>query len=141
MAISGYARKLCYRKQNEYKNSRLEGPGQLKRAEVITSPKKVVGKPRICKNGFHQNDIRKVPHTSHSAQCFSSGRTSTRSSSESVILFSQQQMHDIESVVTKLAKELQLMKDIVEETSQSKVYPATSLKYSADEVTNKPAAY
>ncbi|KAF2299913.1 hypothetical protein GH714_005946 [Hevea brasiliensis] len=129
-----YARKLCYRKQNKYKNGRLEGPIQIKRAELITSPKKVSRKPKICKNGFHRNDILKVPPPSRAGRCFSTGCTSALSSSESAILFSQQQMHDIESVATKLAKELQLMKDIVEETLQSKVYLATSSKYDAEEI-------
>ncbi|XP_021612274.1 uncharacterized protein LOC110614894 isoform X2 [Manihot esculenta] len=129
-----YARKLCYRKQNENKNGRLEVSSQIKRAEVIISPKKVVRKPKAGNNGFHQNDILKVPHPSCAVQGSSTGRTSVRSSSESAILFSQQQMRDIESVATKLAKELQFMKYIVEETLQSNVYPATSWKYSADEM-------
>ncbi|EEF52551.1 uncharacterized protein LOC8288906 [Ricinus communis] len=127
-----YARKLCYGKQTENKNGRSEGANQIKKAEVSISPKKVVKKPKIDSNGFHQNG--KVPCPSRAVQRFSSGCTSIQTCSESAILFSQQQMRDIESVTTKLAKELQSMRDIVEEKLQSEVYPATSLKYNAEEM-------
>ncbi|KDP38486.1 hypothetical protein JCGZ_04411 [Jatropha curcas] len=129
-----YARKLCYSKKTENRLGRLEEANQIKRAEVIISSKKVVKQAKIGSNGFHQNDTLKLLHPSRAVQHFSTGCSSIRSCSESAILFSQQQMHDFQSVTTKLAKELQSMKDIVEETLQSKQYPAMSLKYSADEV-------
>jgi len=47
---------------------------------------------------------------------------------------SQKQMRDIESITTKLTKEVNSVKDIVQETWQSKVYPAMPLKHRADEV-------
>jgi hypothetical protein len=43
-------------------------------------------------------------------------------------------MRDIESITTKLTKEVNSVKDIVQETWQSKVYPAMPLKHRADEV-------
>ncbi|XP_050233230.1 uncharacterized protein LOC126681720 [Mercurialis annua] len=129
-----YARKLCYSKQIENKIGRPEEGNQIKRAEVIFSPDKVVKKPKIHKNGFHQND--KVPRPSRAAQRFSTGCTSIQSCSESAILFSQQQMLDVTSITSKLARELQSMREIVEETLQSKLYPDKCAKFNAEEMKN-----
>lgn len=127
------ARKLCYGKLIENKTGRLEGSVQIKKAEVINSPKKAVRKPKTDSNDFHHNDNIKVPHASCVVQYNDNGigGNSGRSCPESAILFSQQQLRDIESITAKLTKQLQFMKDIAEETLQ---YPAASLRYSQNEV-------
>lgn len=129
-----YTRKLCYSKQTDNKIGRLEKANQIQRVEVTLSPKKVIGKPKNDKNGFHNKGILKVPRSSRAVPCIATGCTSVQSCSESVISFSLQQMRDIELIATKLTKELKTMKDIVEGTLCTEVYPATSLKYGEDEV-------
>ncbi|KAF9688542.1 hypothetical protein SADUNF_Sadunf02G0207800 [Salix dunnii] len=101
--------------------------------DLTISPERIIRKLKSEKNGFHYKDILKVPHPSPIIPCFGSGSTSVHSCSESAISFSQKQMRDIESITTILTKELNSMKDIVQETWQSKVYPAMPLKYRADE--------
>ncbi|XP_065848113.1 uncharacterized protein [Euphorbia lathyris] len=127
-----YARKVCYGNLMENKNGRLEGGNQIKKAEVITSPKKAVRKPKIDSNGFHRHDNIKAPQVSRGVQRV--GCNSARSCPESAILFTQQQLRDFESMTAKLTKGLQFMKDIAEETLQYKVHPDASLRYKENEI-------
>ncbi|GFP92070.1 hypothetical protein PHJA_001351100 [Phtheirospermum japonicum] len=58
---------------------------------------------------------------------------SIQSCSESVVAFSKQQMHDMESLAVKLMNELKSMKDIVEQKLLFAAYRNVSLKNDADE--------
>ncbi|XP_011007296.1 PREDICTED: uncharacterized protein LOC105113018 [Populus euphratica] len=129
-----YTRKLCYRNLNGNKIDRLGRANQNQRVDLPISPEWITRKPKNDKNGFHHKGILKVPHPSGTVPRFGTGCSSVQSCSESAISFSQKQMRDIESIATKLTKELSSMKDVVQESWHSKVYPATPLKYSADEV-------
>ncbi|KAI3733275.1 hypothetical protein L1987_64495 [Smallanthus sonchifolius] len=64
----------------------------------------------------------------------STGCTSIEGCSESAIAFSQRQMHDIESLASKLMSELNSMRVIVEEKMLYEAYRSTSLKNEAVEV-------
>ncbi|KAG6750239.1 hypothetical protein POTOM_047333 [Populus tomentosa] len=129
-----YTRKLCYRNLNGNKIGRLGRANQNQRVDLTISPERITRKPKNDKNVFHHKGILKVPHPSGNVPRFGTGCSSVQSCSESAISFSQKQMRDIESIATKLTKELNSMKDVVQESWHSKVYPATPLKYSADEV-------
>ncbi|CAK7349280.1 unnamed protein product [Dovyalis caffra] len=129
-----YTRKLCYTNFNENKIGRLGRSNQNQRVDLTISPERIIRKPKNDRNGFHRKGILKVPHPSRTVPRFGTGCSSVQSCSESAISFSQQRMRDIEYITTKLTKELNSMKDIVQETWNSEVYPATPLKYSADEV-------
>lgn len=134
LMIAEYTRKLCYRNLNGNKIGRLGRANQNQRVDLTISPERITRKPKNDKNGFHHKGILKVPHPSGTVPRFGTGCSSVQSCSESAISFSQKQMRDIESIATKLTKELNSMKDVVQESWHSKVYPATPLKYSADEV-------
>ncbi|KAI5600038.1 hypothetical protein BDE02_02G235500 [Populus trichocarpa] len=102
-----YARKLCYRNLNENKIGRLGRAYQNRIFDLTISPERIIRKLKSEEYGFHYKDILK------------------------------KQMRDIESITTKLTKEVNSVKDIVQETWQSKVYPAMPLKHRADEVNSK----
>lgn len=53
------------------------------------------------------------PHLSRAVLSIGTGCISTKNLSQSVISFSQRQMHDIESLATKLTAELSTMKELV----------------------------
>ncbi|KAL9347380.1 hypothetical protein Peur_058746 [Populus x canadensis] len=129
-----YTRKLCYSNLNGNKIGRLGRANQSQRVDLTISPERITRKPKNDKNGFHHKGILKVPQPSGTVPRFGTGCSSVQSCSESAISFSQKQMRDIEFIATKLTKELNSMKDVVQESWHSKVYPATPLKYSADEV-------
>ncbi|KAG5232200.1 Titin [Salix suchowensis] len=128
-----YTRKLCYMNLNGYKIGRLGRASLNQRVDLTISPERITRKPKNDKNDFHHKGILKVPHP-RTIPSFGTGCNSVQSCSESAISFSQKQMRDFESIATKLTKELNFMKDVVQESWHAKVYPATSLKYSADEV-------
>jgi hypothetical protein len=134
LMIAEYTRKLCYSNLNGNKIGRLGRANQNQRVDLTISPERITRKPKNDKNGFHHKGILKVPQPSGTVSRFGTGCSSVQSCSESAISFSQKQMRDIESIATKLTKELNSMKDVVQESWHSKVYPATPLKYSADEV-------
>ncbi|KAK6792889.1 hypothetical protein RDI58_011970 [Solanum bulbocastanum] len=76
------------------------------------------------------------PRLSRSLPQLSTGCTSIKRCSESAIAFSQRQMHDIESLASKLMNELKSMKDMVEDKLLFEAYRTSSLKNDADEVKN-----
>lgn len=92
--------------------------GALERSKVNMKPKR--------------NTIKKSSPKTHSIPNFSTGTRSIQKLAESAIAFSQRQMHDFESLATKLMLELNSMEDIVEQ----KLHPETSLmsKNDVDEV-------
>lgn len=118
---------------NGYKIGRLGRASLNQRVDLTISPERITRKPKNDKNDFHHKGILKVPHP-RTIPSLGTGCNSVQSCSESAISFSQKQMRDFESIATKLTKELNSMKDVVQESWHAKVYPATSLKYSADEV-------
>ena len=112
------------------------GPGEPERSsenEVTVIPKQSIRRRKNLKSSYPKG-ILKFPQLSHGLPHLSNTCTSTQSYSQSAIAFSQRQMHDIESLATKLTRELKSMKDIVEETMNSEVCLATSLRYSTDQV-------
>lgn len=134
LMIAEYTRKLCYMNLNGNKIGRIGRASQNQRVDLSISPDRITRKPKNDKNDFHHKGILKVPHPPRTVPSFGTGCNSVQSCSESAISFSQKQMRDFESIATKLTKELNSMKDVVQESWHAKVYPATSLKYSADEV-------
>ncbi|KAK3030545.1 hypothetical protein RJ639_039575, partial [Escallonia herrerae] len=141
--------KLFFGKQLEHKTSpdgdifstNPEAPGEVIRAEVTTTPKQILKKPKNEKKGSppRKNCPPKGcfegPSLSRSLPRLSTGCKSIQGCSESAIAFSQRQMHDIESLAMKLMTELNSMKAIVEEKMLYEGYRGTPLKNDADQVT------
>ncbi|GLU04415.1 hypothetical protein SLE2022_215650 [Rubroshorea leprosula] len=115
--------KLYFAKQTSHRILRAEGLEQFSRA-VATS---IMSKPK------HGKGILKVPHLPCSVPQPTSCM-STQSCSENAIAFSQRQMHDIESLATKLTKELKSMKDIMKVRLQLEDTTAPALKQNTDEM-------
>ncbi|KAM7521112.1 hypothetical protein LguiB_020074 [Lonicera macranthoides] len=132
-------------RQNDGKTSPREiGGADLslspkKHAQVVwtkasMTPKEILKKPKNLKKGSPPKGCLEGPHLSRSFPRLSTGCTSIQGCSESAIAFSQRQMHDIESLATKLMSELKSVKEIVEEKLLYEAYRSTSLKNDADEV-------
>lgn len=101
--------------------------GKLSRRKAVTNPQ-IIQKPK--KNQRNDESFRISP----SLPNLSTGCASIKYCSESAIVFSQRQMHDIESLAAKLMSELKSMKDIVEQKLLFEAYRNASLKNDADEV-------
>lgn len=128
--ISACKGNLCFGKQAENTIGGAGGPDQIRRAIKTQNNRN----SKYEKNHSHPKGIPKGSNVSAAAPRFSTGCTSIRACSESAIAFSQRQMHDIECLATKLSNELKTMKEIAEERLQREAYPATSLRYNANEV-------
>ncbi|XP_076944625.1 uncharacterized protein LOC143615372 isoform X2 [Bidens hawaiensis] len=121
-------------------NLHSQQASQLIQNKAALSSKHVFKKPRSIKKGSptKKGNASKGcldgPRLCRSLPRFSSGRTSIEGCSESAIAFSQRQMHDIESLTSKLMSELNSMKTIVEEKMLFEAYRSTSLKNEADEI-------
>ncbi|PQQ13616.1 uncharacterized protein Pyn_34298 [Prunus yedoensis var. nudiflora] len=120
---------LCFGKQAENTIGGAGGPDQIRRAIKTQNNRN----PKYEKIHSHPKGIPKGSNVSAAAPRFSTGCTSIRACSESAIAFSQRQMHDIECLTTKLSNELKTVKEIAEERLQREAYPATSLRYNANE--------
>ncbi|KAI3684848.1 hypothetical protein L6452_34075 [Arctium lappa] len=118
----------------------LQQPTRLIQNKDVTSPKHMLKKPKSFKRGsppkrcLPPKGCLDGPRLCRSLPRLSSGCTSIQGCSESAIAFSQRQMHDIESLASKLMTELNSMKVIVEEKMLYEAYRSTSLKNEADEV-------
>lgn len=134
VVISEHTRKLCYQKLAENKISRPEKVSPIKKCETAAGSTRISQKARTENNVVLNKGILKDPNIPRSVPRFSTGCMSLESCSESAILFSQQQMRDVQSVANKLSRELKSLKDIVEETLRPNVNPAAPLKYSTEEV-------
>ncbi|XP_010254898.1 PREDICTED: uncharacterized protein LOC104595734 isoform X2 [Nelumbo nucifera] len=120
--------KLCSGKWIKNKAS-LVGSG-LEGAEVTAVPVRIVKKQKNDINGCSASipkGILKAPHAD--SVC-----TSVHACAQDAIQFSQRQMHDIESLAILLTKELNSMKNIVEERLQCEVFSSSYSKYTVDEV-------
>ncbi|GLT45884.1 hypothetical protein SLA2020_196830 [Shorea laevis] len=115
--------KLYFAKQTNHRILRAQGLEQFSRA--VATP--ILSKPK------HGKGILKVPHLPRSVPQPTSCM-STQSCSENAIAFSQRQMHDIESLATKLTKELKSMKDIMKVRLQLEDTAAPALKQNTDEM-------
>ncbi|XP_076912279.1 uncharacterized protein LOC143570534 [Bidens hawaiensis] len=121
-------------------NLHSQQASQLIQNKAVMSSKHVFKKPRSIKKGsptkkgFASKGCLDGPRLCRSLPRFSSGCTSIEGCSESAIAFSQRQMHDIESLASKLMSELNSMKTIVEEKMLYEAYRSTSLKNEADEI-------
>ncbi|KAI7734888.1 hypothetical protein M8C21_003975, partial [Ambrosia artemisiifolia] len=108
--------------------------------KVVISSKQVLKRPRSfkkgspTKKGIAPKGCLDGPRLCRSLPRLSSGCTSIEGCSESAVTFSQRQMHDFESLASKLLSELNSMKTIVEEKMLYEAYRSTSLKNEADEV-------
>lgn len=109
------------------------GPKQISRRLKIgkrSSPPK----GNLVKRSSPLKSNLEGPRLSRSLPQLSTGCTSMKRCSESAIAFSQRQMHDIESLASKLMNELKSMKDMVEDKLLFEAYRTSSLKNDADEV-------
>ncbi|KAL8232170.1 hypothetical protein R6Q57_001948 [Mikania cordata] len=108
--------------------------------KAVTSSKHVLKRPKSynkgspTKKGIAPKGCLDGPRLCRSLPRLSTGCTSIEGCSESAIAFSQRQMHDIESLASKLISELNSMKVIVEEKMLYEAYRSISLKSEADEV-------
>ncbi|XP_073126919.1 uncharacterized protein [Henckelia pumila] len=122
--------KLCLAMESIdlYNDAKKFSPGKFSRRKVVTNPREIVQKSKKTQRNDESSRIsRSLPN-------LSSGCASIKHCSESAIVFSQRQMHDIESLAGKLMSELKSMKDIVEQKLLFEAYRNASLKNDADEV-------
>ncbi|KAI3464975.1 hypothetical protein Pfo_021638 [Paulownia fortunei] len=103
-------------------------PRQVSQRKVIISPRHIIKKSQIAKGNLEG------PRFSRALPNLSTGCTSIQGCSESAVVFSQRQMHHMESLAMKLMNELKSMKDIVEQKLLFEAYRNVSLKNDADEV-------
>ena len=87
------------------------------------------------RKGLHCKGIAKSPHASHNAQNAASRCSSIQSCSQNAILFSQQQMNDIERLAQRLMTEMLSMKDIFVDALQGESRAGAKLRYNTDQVT------
>lgn len=138
--------KLSFEEQPENKflsttsNIDYNEPNALpQQAKSVISTKTMVKKPKGYKKGSPEKNLPPKgcldgPRLCRSLPRLSTGCTTVQGCSESAIAFSQRQMHDIESLASKLMSELNSMKVIVEEKLLFEAYRSPSLKNEADEV-------
>lgn len=113
---------------------------QQQQVKAVITSKNMVKKAKSCKKGsppekcFPPKGCLDGPRLCRSLPRLSTGCTTVQGCSESAIAFSQRQMHDIESLASKLMSELNSMKAIVEEKLLFEAYRSPSLKNEADEV-------
>ncbi|XP_073021667.1 uncharacterized protein [Primulina eburnea] len=102
--------------------------GKLSRRKAVTNPRQITQRPKKTQRNDESSRIsRSLPN-------LSTGCSSIKYCSESAIVFSQRQMHDIESLAVKLMSELKSMKDIMEQKLLFELCRNSSLKNDADEV-------
>ncbi|XVE94734.1 hypothetical protein REPUB_Repub02eG0034600 [Reevesia pubescens] len=128
--------KLYFLKQTNHRILRAQGLDQFRRDGATIKPKSIMRKAKQDKKGSPPKGILKLTHTSRSVPRVSSAYTAVQRCSQSAIAFTQRQMHDIESLATKLTTELKSMKDIVKGKLhlESEASAATAAKEDADEV-------
>ncbi|XP_059281129.1 uncharacterized protein LOC132034784 [Lycium ferocissimum] len=128
-----------------HEDSERSPDARLNQAKVFIGPKQIARRLKIAKRSSPPkgNLVKRSsppkgnlegPRLSRSLPQLSTGCTSIKRCSESAIAFSQRQMHDIESLTSKLMNELKSMKDMVEEKLLFEAYRTSSLKNDADEV-------
>ncbi|XP_073287680.1 uncharacterized protein [Primulina huaijiensis] len=111
-----------------YNDAKKCSLGKFSRRKVVTNPRNIIQKSKKTQCNDKSSSIsRSLPN-------LSTGCTSIKYCSESAVVFSQQQMHDIESLAMKLMSELKSMKDIVEQKLLFEAYRNASLKNDTDEV-------
>ncbi|KAG6401004.1 hypothetical protein SASPL_137849 [Salvia splendens] len=118
--------RLEVRDEKKTVNQRL--PGRVSQRKFVICPRNIRKRSLIAKGNLEG------PRFSRTLPNLSTGCTSVQGCSESVVAFSQRQMHDMESVALKLMNELKSMKDIVEQKLLFEAYRNASLKNDADEV-------
>ncbi|CAL1355913.1 unnamed protein product [Linum trigynum] len=132
-----YNKKLCYgKKQPERTNSRPDAVNQAKRAaENTVSSQHLMRKLKNPKPiSPPPNDVPRTISRPVRAPSFSTRCNSIQSCSENAISFSQNHMRDLESMATKLTKELKSMKDIAEAALHFN--PSASPKYTHQEASS-----
>ncbi|XP_071686894.1 uncharacterized protein [Rutidosis leptorrhynchoides] len=110
----------------------------LSQNKTFISSKQLHKRSKICKKGYPPQSLPKGcldgPRLCRSLPRLSTGCTSIQGCSESAIAFSERQMHDIESLASKLMSELNSMKAIVENKLLYEAYHARPLNNEIDEV-------
>ncbi|XP_020212897.1 uncharacterized protein LOC109797308 [Cajanus cajan] len=124
--------KLCFSEQTDKMNGTAEETlDDVTGARFTDIPNKISVIPRTSKRVSHPKGISKIPHTSRQASRI--GCSTVQSCSKSAIAFTQQQMHDVESLAMKLTRELNSMKDIVDDMLRSEFCLNTSLRHKVNE--------
>ncbi|KAJ4701890.1 Endoribonuclease Dicer-like protein [Melia azedarach] len=127
--------KLLFGNQAENEVVRSEGCSKIRKTEVTINAKQVLRKSKYDKKGLNPKADLKGPHLSSAVPSLSTGCTSPQKLSQNAIAFTQRQMHDIESLTTKLMTELSSMKDLVKDMLPSEACPASSFKHNMAKVT------
>lgn len=120
--------------QAENEVVRSEGCSKIRKTEVTINAKQVLRKSKYDKKGLNPKADLKGPHLSSAVPSLSTGCTSPQKLSQNAIAFTQRQMHDIESLTTKLMTELSSMKDLVKDMLPSEACPASSFKHNMAKV-------
>ncbi|KAL2320081.1 hypothetical protein Fmac_029050 [Flemingia macrophylla] len=124
--------KLCFSEQTDKVNGTAEERlDDVTGARFTDIPNKISVIPRTSKRVSHPKGISKIPHTSRQANRLAC--STVQSCSKSAIAFTQQQMHDAETLAMKLTKELNSMKDIVDDMLRSEFCLNTSLRHKVNE--------
>ncbi|KAK7390478.1 hypothetical protein VNO78_25784 [Psophocarpus tetragonolobus] len=122
--------KLYFSEPTDKMNVTTEGLDVIRGARFADVPSKISVIPRT-KRVSNPKGISKNPHSSRQASRL--GCNTVQSCSKSAIAFTQQQMHDVECLATKLTKELKSMKDIMDEMLRSEFCLNTSLRHKVNE--------
>lgn len=105
--------------------------GELK---LLAMQSKSKGNLNMIKNVSNTKANLKGPHLYKAIPSTCTRFISTQNSSHNTITFSQQQMHDVESFVTKLTAELSTMKELVKEMVHGDFCSTPSLKHNIAKV-------
>ncbi|KAK7286845.1 hypothetical protein RJT34_22144 [Clitoria ternatea] len=108
------------------------GPDGITRTRSTNNnPTKISVIPRTFKRVSHPRGVSKIPHSYRAATRL--GCSSVQSCSKNAIAFTQQQMHDTECITMKLTKELNSLKDIMNDMLRSEFCLNTSLRHKVNE--------
>ncbi|XP_024638279.1 uncharacterized protein [Medicago truncatula] len=113
------------------KNGDAERPSVVSRTAVTNNPNKNRVIPKTSRSGSNLQGASKIRNSSRSATHL--GCSTLQNCSKSAIAFSKQQMHDAESLTMKLTKELNSMKEIMDDMLRSEFCLNTSLRYKVNE--------
>jgi len=129
--ISECKGKLQFTEQTD-KNGDAERLSVVSRTAVTNNPNKNRVIPKTSRSGSNLQGASKIRNSSRSATHL--GCSTLQNCSKSAIAFSKQQMHDAESLTMKLTKELNSMKEIMDDMLRSEFCLNTSLRYKVNEV-------
>ncbi|XVE56021.1 hypothetical protein DITRI_Ditri03aG0203700 [Diplodiscus trichospermus] len=126
--------KLYFGKQTNHRILKAQGLNQFRIDGATIKPQPIMIKEKQDKKWSPPKGILKVTHPSRSVPHVSPACTTVQHCSQSAITFSQRQMLDIETLATRLTRELKSMKDIMKGKLQWEASAATAAKENAEEV-------